>query len=150
MLSTRFWFTALSVSLSACGDSSANRVDESRILEPGTYQIEICRGDCIQPLARGFLVLFDQPMDPKAFPDSALDNTFFESGTGEWTFPVACFALSKRDAAANTYAGLVPFGITRWAGPSDSAQSITLYRSPDAGYDLLVRTMILPIHRVLS
>lgn len=48
--------------------------------------------------------------------------------------PNACYVLA-RQARADTYAGIDDVGTTRWTPLADGSITISLFRSPDAGYD---------------
>jgi hypothetical protein len=86
---------------------------------PGTYETTICRGPCgargSRVLVTGKVVLQDPKNTPAALPD-------------------ACFVLARPDGAG-TYAGITDPGTTCWTLGRDGSISISLFRSPGAGYD---------------
>lgn len=96
----------------ACAQPPVSRV-------PGTYETTICRGPCgargSRVLATGKVVLEDPKNTPAALPN-------------------ACYVLARPDRAG-TYAGITDPGTTRWTPGRDGLISISLFRSPGAGYD---------------
>ena len=129
-------FGALAFLTLACGRTPkpAQNHDQQGVLEPGTYAVEVCRPSCPQrPLVRGYLILLDQVLSPADFPDSLRRHvTFgFEPAYGSGN---ACFSLVQRSKDVDTYAGLDPIALIHWAGPDSNTQTVSLYRSPDAGY----------------
>jgi hypothetical protein len=109
----------------------------------GTYELLICKSTCSfsnqrNAFARAVVVLFDQPIARKPYiarQPYAIDPSL-----------KACY-LVKRNAKAESYAGIQETGMTSWLLRGHTIQ-FDLYRSPDARYmvevertgDLLVGT----------
>jgi hypothetical protein len=89
----------------------------------GSYRVSICRSSCADSLlVRGHLVLIASADTPGA-----------RGGSG-------CFSLERMRGDVDTYAGLQPSGQLRWeTGPSDPLR-LELYRSPDASYEVELRS----------
>jgi hypothetical protein len=103
----------------------------------GTYVISLCKGapcspdDTSRALTWGVLVLADTAISFALLPDSAsrlLYPLYLRAPAN------GCFALRLPNPDAQTYAGGIGAGVTRWE--VDTARvggiSFTLYRSPDA------------------
>ena len=102
---------------------------------PGTYDVEICRGDCADPanvLRRGYLILMPDRIDWSAETDSAQRMLLLFPSSSQGN---ACFALDRLRAKPSSYAGLVAVGTTRWdVDASGRRLLVKLYESPDADY----------------
>lgn len=102
----------------------------------GTYEIWICHGLCASADStnvelKGHLVLFATPMDRKTA--LRLDHTYYPARPREE--PNACYELSwQRRDHLSSYAGISPYGVTAWYVWRGDI-NVTLYHSPDAGYD---------------
>jgi hypothetical protein len=115
--------------------------DRAATPQPGTYEIELCRGGCANGrLVHGYLVLLDQPIDPALFPapawrDLAGSYVYLErSGP-----PNGCYALSRTSGAPGSFAGIDSIGLTHWTlSFREPLAKLSLYRSPDAGYDIYI------------
>lgn len=98
----------------------------------GTFDLFVCRNGCQgRPSSRAYVratvVLMERPLRP---PDDSVDVD------PTWK-PNGCFFLSRKRERSDSYAGLEPRGLLTWR--SDSvAIWFDLYRSPDAGYRVVV------------
>jgi hypothetical protein len=96
----------------------------------GTYAFQLCRERCAArdtagSYLSGRLVLIDSTLGKRPFLQ-------FESAN-------ACFEFRSGPIRADSYAGIQRAGLTHWKRLSASGHvKVTLYRSPDAGYDISV------------
>ena len=115
--------------------------DRAATPQPGTYEIELCRGGCANGrLVHGYLVLLDQPIDSSLFAAPQWRALASSYGYLELAgSPNACYALSRLPGGPGTFAGIDSIGLTHWK-PSfrEPLAQLPLYRSPDAGYDIYV------------
>jgi len=101
-------------------------------------------------MVRGYLVLENATFPLTALPDSARrylrtrtpyllvsDTADILVDENDGTVLNACFVL-EHTANAPTHAGGIPAGITKWRQDSTGTIRMTLYESPDAGYDAQV------------
>jgi hypothetical protein len=107
----------------------------------GTDAVAICKGapctpdDTVHAVAWGRVVLFAEPINLAALPDSArrlLDGMHLRAPTN------GC-SIMRHAPHAQTYAGVTRG--TRWESVAGAADRITLvlHRSPDASHDALLR-----------
>ena len=129
-------FLLLIVALAISGSIAASDTSTSAdTCLSGAYSLQICRGPCASKtkakvLARGLVVLMPAPFDEKVHDvPGATRFGYGYSFIGETN---GCFVL-KRTENAETYAGLIPAGWTRWSGSPDGF-IFDLYASPDAWY----------------
>jgi hypothetical protein len=129
--------------LGGCGRMSASNLIVGDEPFAGTYEIEICRGECAATgssdvLSRGYLVLADSVYAWAQIPEAA--QAYYEAHDFVLTViragraPNACFVLD-RGQTDETYAGITPVGVTVWRPIEDSGNlEVSLFHSPDAGY----------------
>jgi hypothetical protein len=136
-----FWhFVIVSLALVAgCGCSLG--VGHPALLRPetvvGTYSFTICRGACFDDsgarYASGQFVILDAPiLDPSGTPRRPFLQ--FDSAN-------ACFEIHDVKPRKDSLVGLKQAGLTRWKFvESDTAITLSLFRSPDAGYEIILST----------
>jgi hypothetical protein len=129
---------AVAVIAPAIQDAEATDIDHPRA--DGVYEILICRGLCASETSpnvkvKGHIVLFAQPLsrevalrlDPHYLPARAREE------------PNGCYELAvQNDSSYTGYAGIIPYGVTGWRYWHGELV-VSLYRSPDAGYDAAMR-----------
>ena len=130
----------LGASVSLMAKESPSTAEAGPPAVDGTYEIWICHGLCasadsVNVELKGHLVLFASPMDRKTA--LGLDHTYRPVRPHEE--PNACYELSRpRHDHLSGYAGITPYGVTAWyAWHGDII--VTLYHSPDAGYDAMLQ-----------
>ena len=128
--------------LAACASRGARPIAPGAASGAGTYAVIVCRERCDparpeQALARGHLVLEDEPYPLSALPQAV--RSYLERYVSVLTAmdagdaPNACFVLT-RAAGGRTYAGITKVGVTRWLPDSVATLQVPLFHSPDAGY----------------
>jgi hypothetical protein len=137
---------SLTIPLLACIAACAGRSRTAPAGESvaGTYELVACRAPCDPgvrgtTLARGLLVLEDQPYPLQSVPEPARshfqDDPYLLIDDDKIADPNACFVM-QRIPKADTYAGLTRVGMTTWRGENGGGTWLRLYQSPDAGYVL--------------
>jgi hypothetical protein len=94
----------------------------------GTYAFQLCRTRCTAEdgalsYHQGKLVLLDSALSTRPFLQQEYAN--------------ACFEFEAGGGRQDSYAGIQRAGLTHWRRMENAPDQIivTLYRSPDAGYD---------------
>lgn len=109
----------------------------------GTYELIACRAPCNPgvrgtTLARGLLVLEDQPYSLDRVPEPArshIRDSYLIMDDDEIADPNVCFVV-ERIPDAETYAGIEKVGMTTWRGENGGGIWLRLFQSPDAAYVL--------------
>lgn len=133
------WYSGIfAFVISGCAGSASSLQSSSPPV--GTYEIWMCKSTCAQrdseeAIVAGYLVLLPDRLPLYQVPDSArwyFERQFFD---GE---PNACFALTRTDSEAKTYAGTAPVGSTHWARRRALPLRIafSLFDSPDSGHEV--------------
>jgi len=131
---------ALAVAVIASSVQDTEATDVDHLPADGVYEILICQGLCASASSpnvevKGHIVLFAQPLsrevalrlDPFYLPGRAREE------------PNGCYELALQNGGSYTgYAGGKPYGVTAWYYWQNEIV-VSLYRSPDAGYDATLR-----------
>ena len=125
----------------ACAPRASSPVPEPG--PAGTYEVTVCRNACDRAgpgdtVATGYLVLEGERFALDEVPDPARTHvlragTLLARARAE-DRPNACFVLQRRPGS-RSHAGLDRVGFTLWEVDSAGAVTLTLYQSPDAGYE---------------
>lgn len=127
------------VQVAACvGISFAHAAEPLEQSVAGSYDVLICKDSCPAAgdqgvLLKGRLVLFAAQLQPAERDRLRLSRSFMGAELN------GCFALEKLpDRGYKGYAGIDKAGLTSWSIEGDELHFL-LYRSPDAGYRVIVR-----------
>ncbi len=109
----------------------------------GTYELAACRAPCDPggtgtTLARGLLVLEDQPYPLNLVPEPArshIRDSYLIMDDNVVADPNVCFVM-ERIPDAETYAGIEKVGMTTWSAENGGGIWFRLFQSPDAAYVL--------------
>ena len=137
----------LPVLLAAVLSGTAPR-SSSQIPIGGSYRLLVCRDTCghrdsTLAYVKGTLVFSDSSFDLRSVPTAAREHMEFSymfmgnAGTSD-TRPNGCFILSPLKKVADSYLGIESVGLLKWQRGTTGIIYFDLFRSPDAGYHVVL------------
>lgn len=120
--------------------SSAQAAGQPLETPAGTYEIRICKTACVAGedegvVVKGHVVLFSAVLDKQEIARIPSASLRYVPNNA----PNACFVLEKMSGRDyKGYAGIDESGFTAWS-VTDDQPKLSLFRSPDAGYQVSLR-----------